>query len=400
MSERGEGRSSRGLCSIVCFANIDWRDVKQRHQILMEGLSGPNRAIFFVETLGVRAPRLGALDARRVVRRLLNAFKPKRTDEGNGADVKVVSPIVAPEGWPLGGALNRTFFHRRVMRQLNLPEENPTIAWVYLPTKGVTDLLDRLDPEVIVYDCTINFQHHPAAPTDIQRTEGQLLRRADVVFADAESLFRRCKEVNPNTHRLLPGVHLELFKRPEAPAGGPEPPEFLGLPRPLALYFGAAKAIHFDWRLFRAIADRLTEWSFAMVGPVEAEVSAGLGAAKNVHLLGPREHSDLPGYLWAADVILLPYRVNEFTAGTFPAKVYECLASGTPIVSTPLPELERQFPEHIMFGSDAESLALALVASTEDDPGARARRVELAEQNSWSERVRCVEEVLSELLSQ
>ena len=388
----------RSRCTIVCFSNIDWRDVKQRHQILMEGLSGADRSVFFVENLGVRAPKIQLGDASRVFRRVVASLTMRGSDEDTG-DVEVVAPIVAPADWPVGRLVNRTLLYRRLVLGLNRPEGKPTVAWVYLPTRAVSDLLDRLRPDKVVYDCTINFRAHPGAPADIQETEIELLKRADIVFADAESLFQRCSEVNPNTHRLPPGVHMDLFGRPEESVRIPEPPDLADINRPMALFFGAAKSLHFDWELLRAVAERLTGWAFALLGPVDSEVSAGLEDLDNVLLLGSRDHSRLPNYLWAADAILLPYRLNEFTEGTFPAKVYECLASGTPIVSTPLPELERQFSDHMLFGSTTESLSAALKEAAEDEPGARGRRVELAEQNSWNERIRYVEAELSDLLS-
>lgn len=62
-------------------------------------------------------------------------------------------------------------------------------------------------------------------------------------------------------------------------------------------------------------------------------------AEPNIHLLGHRDHRDLPAALRGADVGLIPYAINELTSSIFPMKVYEYLAAGLPVIATPLPSL-------------------------------------------------------------
>jgi glycosyltransferase involved in cell wall biosynthesis len=53
-------------------------------------------------------------------------------------------------------------------------------------------------------------------------------------------------------------------------------------------------------------------------------------------LLGPREHRTIPAYLTNADVLVVPHVVTEFTDSLDPIKVYEYLAAGRPVVTTPV----------------------------------------------------------------
>ena len=53
-------------------------------------------------------------------------------------------------------------------------------------------------------------------------------------------------------------------------------------------------------------------------------------------LLGAREHTAVPAYLKNADVLVVPHVVTEFTDSLDPIKVYEYLAAGRPVVSTPV----------------------------------------------------------------
>ena len=61
----------------------------------------------------------------------------------------------------------------------------------------------------------------------------------------------------------------------------------------------------------------------------------------NVHLLGPKPHEQIPDYIAAFDVCLIPYVVDDFTSNISPAKLNEYLALGKPVVSTDLAEVRR-----------------------------------------------------------
>ena len=70
-----------------------------------------------------------------------------------------------------------------------------------------------------------------------------------------------------------------------------------------------------------------------------------------------------------------------------PAKTYECLATGLPVVATPLPELTADFAEEMRFVTPGEAWAPAVEAALrEDTPAARARRIALARENTWERR--------------
>jgi glycosyltransferase involved in cell wall biosynthesis len=86
--------------------------------------------------------------------------------------------------------------------------------------------------------------------------------------------------------------------------------------------------------LARALAGSAT---LTFIGPVALEADdrdllTGAGAL----LLGPREHAGIPAYLTNADVLVVPHVVTEFTDSLDPIKVYEYLAAGRPLVSTPV----------------------------------------------------------------
>ena len=61
----------------------------------------------------------------------------------------------------------------------------------------------------------------------------------------------------------------------------------------------------------------------------------------NVTLHGHKRQSELPSYLWNADILLLPPSLDHPSAHwTSPVKLGEYLASGTPVIATRIPALQ------------------------------------------------------------
>jgi glycosyltransferase involved in cell wall biosynthesis len=75
-----------------------------------------------------------------------------------------------------------------------------------------------------------------------------------------------------------------------------------------------------------------------VAGPVRDErVRTALSALPGARLLGARGRSEVVARARAADVCLMAHRRTELTEAMSPLKVFEYLASGTPVVATRLP---------------------------------------------------------------
>jgi hypothetical protein len=81
-----------------------------------------------------------------------------------------------------------------------------------------------------------------------------------------------------------------------------------------------------------------------------------------------------------------------------PAKIYECLATGRPIVATPLPELKTDFAGHLRFAADGPGFATAVEdVLASDTSEARRARVVLAQANTWEQRYGHIQALLAGL---
>ena len=76
-----------------------------------------------------------------------------------------------------------------------------------------------------------------------------------------------------------------------------------------------------------------------------ARLTKELGAEDRIKMVGFRPYAEMPSYLSAADLCLLPAFKTETMQNIVPIKMYEYLAAGKPVIATRLPGLLREFGE-------------------------------------------------------
>ncbi len=122
---------------------------------------------------------------------------------------------------------------------------------------------------------------------------------------------------------------------------------------------------------------------------------------RQVILVGHVQRAQVPYYLAASDVLVMNYPNTEHYAHMMsPLKVFEYMASGTPIVSTDLPTLREVLPEDAAFyvlPDDLESLRAGIQIVLDDaavvERGARAKKA--VESYTWKHRAQGILSLLS-----
>jgi len=138
-----------------------------------------------------------------------------------------------------------------------------------------------------------------------------------------------------------------------------------------------------DLAFIKGVAQAYPQAQVVLIGTVDTDLSAISGLA-NVHILGLRSHGQLPAYLAAFDVCLIPYVVNERLVAVDPTKLREYLSAGKAVVSSCLPEVQKH-GDLVYVGRDVdECVALVGQALAEDDAGLRQRRIDMARGEDWT----------------
>jgi glycosyltransferase involved in cell wall biosynthesis len=371
---------------VVCVGFNDWdNEVWTNQHHLMSRLAANGSRVLFVESLGLRRPSLGSSrDLRRIGRRLRRGLSRPRVRGG----VVVLSPLVLPlHSQALVRSLNAWLLRARVGSAAKRLRFTRPVLWGYVPQAEV--LLGTLDPELVIYHCVddIASQAHIDAPSFLA-AETRFAQRANLVIASAPALVDRMRRLSSNV-LFAPNV-ADTASFATALEPGPVDAALGSLTEPRLVFVGAIAAKKLDFDLLLGIARARRDWSLALIGPVglgdpETDVS-DLAREPNIHLLGPRQHQDLPMVLRAGAVGLIPYRRSRLTASVFPMKVYEYLAAGLPVVATGLPSLEGIADVALVEGVDAavDAIEQALAADTVDRRRARSAAVR---GHSWESRL-------------
>jgi uncharacterized SAM-binding protein YcdF (DUF218 family)/glycosyltransferase involved in cell wall biosynthesis len=383
---------------ILCISSIDWDFIWQGHQEIMATLAAQGHRVLFLENTGVRGPSMR--DIPRVRQRVRNWWKGTKGFREERPNLFVYSPIVLPMPYSrLARWVNRALLLRSMRRWMRAIGFFRPIVWTFLPTPLTLDLIRDLDPQLTVYYCIDDFASSSAGAKRIVASEEALFVTADLVFVTSEKLRQRASRHSDHVHLFPFGVKFEAFDRIREESA-PPPDDVARLRRPVAGYVGG---LHqwVDQDLVAAVAARLPDVSIALVGPEQTDVSL-LRQIPNVFLLGLKPHDELPRYVKAFDVGLVPYRLTEYTANVYPTKLNEYLVMGIPVVATDLPEIRRFNATHgevVSIAADADAFAAAVRRSLLPSESADiARRIAVAESNSWQSRIAAMERLIEEAL--
>jgi len=363
---------------IVILSNIEWTMNWQRQQIFASYFSQIYRKVVFVESQGKRNPKL--TDLPRIVDRLSRfLIKRGRRDlndkEGSPANLTIISPLVLPSTLRFLRKINRLVFIPSLVKSIQKQGVLNPVVINYLPTQTSIDTMTLLQPGLTVYDCVENFPAYPGVPKDTAYIEEKILKSSDLVFTDSEFLYLKAKSMREDVERILPGVDYELFQRADT---GP----FKGSIRSLC-FFGGINARRIDFDLLMNIANS-GNFTIDMIGPVDSRIPSFPG---NVVFHGPVPYAELPEYLKKTDAFIFPYRLTDFTRGIIPAKLFECFATGKPVIATPLPSFQL-YSDLIHTGENTEELVEIIhnMRSLEKE-GSYHKRKKAAQKSSWKSRL-------------
>ena len=361
--------------TFVVFAD-DWGRHPSSCQHLFRRIA-PAHRVLWVNTVGTRTPTLSRADLARAAGKLREWTGGGPDPSPDDVPVEVLRPLMTPfDRWRPLRRLNSNLLTRAIREALG--EGDPPIVVTTIP--NAAGVIGRLGEAASIYYCVDEFSEWPGADrATMLEMERELLGKVDLVIATADKLFDDKSARHPRVRLLKHGVDWERFRSPE----GKAPAELLALPRPLLGCVGLIdERIDVERVVDLALSRR--EASFVFVGPRQLPPGP-LDSLDNVHFLPPVPYEQVPAVLAALDVALLPYVESALTERINPLKLREFMASGVPVVATPLPEVTA-FAAWIHLARDAAGWSSGIAAALAEGRTRASERAACVREDGWDRR--------------
>uniref|UniRef100_Q3APG2 Glycosyl transferase, group 1 family protein n=1 Tax=Chlorobium chlorochromatii (strain CaD3) TaxID=340177 RepID=Q3APG2_CHLCH len=182
------------------------------------------------------------------------------------------------------------------------------------------------------YDANDDHLAFPSTPSWLPDWLQRYLSTTSLVFSVSKELTARLPlSSSTKVVELGNGVEFNHFATPRQN----KPSQLAALSGKILGYAGAMDWLDVD--LLEKVAQTYHQYHLVLLGPAYEhgwmERQLGLQALPNVHYFGKIEYSELPAWVQAFSVALMPLVANPLKQVSHPNKLYEYLATGVPVVA-------------------------------------------------------------------
>ncbi|NJP32134.1 glycosyltransferase family 1 protein [Micromonospora sp. HSS6-12] len=323
------------VANVLMLGTAEWDSPIATNQHYVARELARTSKVTFVESLGLRRPKLRRDDVVRMasrVRRALGDREEAPAQRPRPAGAEIVSPLVLPVHRTPTFPINRALLRRATSDWLASPR--PRVLWTFTPvTYGL-----EASADVVIYHCVDLLATFPGVDgVAVGRGERSLSSRTAVAIATSKAVQDHLADAGFPRIELLPNVaDVSVFTAASRPAGER---------RPAVLFSGNLTVYKLDMRILESIATALRgRGELLLAGPL----AAGGGSfdaelrrleelgARHLGVLTPAQLAEVAGTCAAG---LIPYEINDYTLGVSPLKCFEYLSSGLAVLSTGLPSV-------------------------------------------------------------
>lgn len=386
--------------SIICFGGEDWwyHHPHSKNHLMRRFARAGNKVIFVNSiSMGLAPMKSGDL-LPRITRKLKSYAKLARTTQEG---ITVVSPAVVPFfGSAAATATNRRLLTAQIASLAKRRAMSKPILWIAIPT--AVEVVGRLDESLVIYHVSdkydANTMDHATDPALIRKLHERAIEAADLVFYSSRKLLDEATSGREKAHLLEQAVDFDHWA--QISDGELKVAEAVAqIPQPRIGYFGAIEPWLIDQELIKRAAREQPNWNWIFIG----NKSRGLEieTLPNVHFLPPVSYDELPSYAAGFDVCVLPWNMEvPFTSYGSAIKVREYLASGKPVVISPLPEYEPMSDVLRIGRSRDQFVSLVEEALHEEGTELMRSRQEAVRSGTWDARAEWVSGLIERALSE
>jgi len=334
--KKGHGEAMTAVLTgrdFVVFSD-DWGRHPFSCQHIMQHFLPQNR-ILWVNTIGMRTPGFNFYDFQRALGKV-KSWTKKAQIVTFPDGLHVISPVMMPFNHiPAVRRFNRQSVISCVSKAMKDLGMKAPVLLATVP--NAADYVGHLGESSIIYYCVDDFTVWPGMnlPEMVRDMEERLVAEADLVVAVSKELCKSRRCGRGQTRLLTHGVDIEHFLT--ASHIQPRPISLADIKGLIIGFYGLIDN-HLDLGIVQGLVDRHSDWTVVLIGT--KRISLGqLEGRSNFRWLPAVPYADLPKYASAFDVAIIPYVLNQHTHTANPLKFKEYLATGKPVVTTPMAEV-------------------------------------------------------------
>ena len=387
---------------IVVYLVGQWETFHRRPMLMALARQALGQATIFCINPPISIGQTISLWRRSYRRGLLFFGRAKRLTENLYVGTPIVFLPGAGRRWQQEGSVGKKIVSHQVRNAVYRigHKTKKIISWIYRPEQF--HCLGLAKENFAVYECydeyTLSYIDGSLI-REVEDKEENLIREVDLIFATSYSLFENRRKKHSNVHYAPNGVDFELFNH-AALNKLCIANDLKKIPSPRLGYIGNLSS-RIDFGLIEKIAKHNKSWSLVIIGPVEEEAKAELASLKyqhNIYYIGYKPREKLLQYLKGFDVCILPFKINDWNYHSNPLKLWEYLAAGKPVVSTPTKEMEI-LKDVIFLAEDATRFIFSIEKTLNKvDEKKIQSGIEIARGHSWSNLTRKMLETVEKKL--
>jgi len=337
---------------LIYFSSVPYASYAQRPHFMAKAfLDGGFDSMLWIDPYPTRLPSFA--DLKRIRHKSMPSM---HADE---ARIAVLQPLALPiEPLPMSGRLNRIFAWRPLLEKLRefALGTHHCVLGIGRPSRLSEWALEHIPHERSFIDVLDNF---PAFYRGLSRISMKarlhaICRKVSDVYCSSSQLTAQIHAVRPDAITVFNGYPTNRLPQPS--------------PKGSRRYIGYVGTIGewFDWPLVRALALSLPNVPIWLIGPEFVTRPTNLPA--NIEFCGEQPQTVIAELIRNFTVGLIPFRINDLTAGVDPIKFYEYRSMGIPVWSTVFGEMclrgNREGVTHISSKTNWRSLWECAQATT------------------------------------
>lgn len=353
--------------------------------------------VIFVNSISMGLPSLGNKDLLPRIARKLRSYARLARPSQEG--VTVVSPAVIPFfGNRAAREANRRLLALQIGRLARRGGLSRPILWIAIPTAA--DMISEFDERLVIYQVSdkydANLMDHATDLGTIRKLHERAIDNADLVLYSGQKLLAEADHGRERSFLLEQAVDFDHWA--QVGSGKLEIAAAVArIPRPRLGYFGAIEPWLVDQDLIKRACRERPDWQWIFIGNKSRGVE--IEALPNTHFLPRVPYQELPHYAAGFDVCVLPWdTAHSFTSYGSAIKVREYLATGLPVVISPLPEYESMSHVLRIARSHDDWFRLLEEALNDKDPAAPQARQAAVAGGTWDARAEWVSSLIESTL--